>query len=268
MVEKKNENKLVLLVEDESVINETLTLKLTRMDFNVISVKSLNKALLEVERNTFDLIVLDICLSDGSGCSLVETVRSVPEHRNYSTPILIMSAHLDGELVARIKSWVNAIIVKPFNEQIFAEKVEQITTVNTSTSIQENSVLLVEDENEVNEVLKKKLIRMGLNVISVKSIRDALAEIEKNTFNLMIIDIRLPDGTGDTVVEMVRSNTANKNHATPILIMSAHLDNKLIETIKDKVDSIMTKPFYGPTFTSRVEKLMSTTNKASNKNKK
>ena len=78
-------------------------------------------------------------------------------------------------------------------------------------------ILLVEDEEGLNETLKLNLEMEGYDVTSAYAGDEALTELSKAHFDLMILDIMLPEIDGITVAQTVRLS----NDELPILMLSA-----------------------------------------------
>ena len=68
----------------------------------------------------------------------------------------------------------------------------------------ENIVLLVEDEQKTGEMLKKALESEGVSVEWVSDGKSALSNIQRGKFDLIILDLKLPEITGDEVLESIR----------------------------------------------------------------
>jgi DNA-binding response OmpR family regulator len=67
-----------------------------------------------------------------------------------------------------------------------------------------NTILLVEDEVKTGEMLKRALELEGMVVKWSENGKTALAEIEKNRFDLIILDLKLPEIPGEAVLEGLR----------------------------------------------------------------
>ncbi|WP_340051240.1 response regulator [Pseudomonas proteolytica] len=67
-----------------------------------------------------------------------------------------------------------------------------------------NSLLLVEDENKTAEMLKQGLESEGIEVTWVTNGKDAIDLIKPGTFDLIILDLKLPGMTGDQALEEIR----------------------------------------------------------------
>ena len=72
-------------------------------------------------------------------------------------------------------------------------------------------VLYVEDELELAEVVIKGLEDLGISVVHATNAMDATAKTRNQAFDLLILDINLDKGTGDSVIESVRKNPKNPN---------------------------------------------------------
>jgi len=81
-----------------------------------------------------------------------------------------------------------------------------------------SQVLVVDDEADIRELLGLTLARMGLDAHCVASTAEAYAMLAKNSYELCLTDMRLPDGDGLTVVDFVA-----KNHPSlPVAVITAH----------------------------------------------
>src|ERR1700712_5013163 len=102
------------------------------------------------------------------------------------------------------------------------------------------SILLVEDEENLQEALKLNLELEGYEVTSSYDGAEALKMVKKEHFDLIILDVMLPEIDGITVCETIRLN----NLAIPILILSAKNSSAdRVLGLKKGADDYLTKPF-------------------------
>lgn len=102
------------------------------------------------------------------------------------------------------------------------------------------SILLVEDEENLQEALKLNLELEGYEVTSSFDGAHALNMIKKEHFDLVILDVMLPELDGITVCETVRLSDAD----LPILILSAKNSSAdRVLGLKKGADDYLTKPF-------------------------
>ncbi len=87
-------------------------------------------------------------------------------------------------------------------------------------------VLVVDDEADLRELLEITLVRMGLDVDSAETLKEARAFLAQNDYALVLTDMRLPDGLG---LELVREVSAS-NKSTPIAVVTAYgsADNAVV----------------------------------------
>ena len=77
-------------------------------------------------------------------------------------------------------------------------------------------ILVIDDEADLRELFEITLIRMGLDVDSAGSVSKAREHLENNRYDLVITDMRLPDGNGLELVEEV----TQKYNQTPIAVIT------------------------------------------------
>ena len=120
------------------------------------------------------------------------------------------------------------------------------------------SILLVEDEENLHEALKLNLELEGFDVTSAFDGASALNAVQGEYFDLIILDVMLPEMDGIHVTETIRIS----NNEVPILILSAKNSSAdRVLGLKKGADDYLTKPF-------NLEELLLRVNKLINKNKK
>jgi two-component system alkaline phosphatase synthesis response regulator PhoP len=102
------------------------------------------------------------------------------------------------------------------------------------------SILLVEDEENLQEALKLNLELEGYEITGAYDGAEALQAVQKEYFNLIILDVMLPEIDGITVCETIRLS----NPDIPILILSAKNSSAdRVLGLKKGADDYLTKPF-------------------------
>mgnify|MGYP001622984706 CR=1 FL=1 len=112
--------------------------------------------------------------------------------------------------------------------------------------------LIVEDDVELNEMLKKMLIKEGYKVEVAFSGTEALLLLNQKRIDLILLDLMLPGITGEEVLKAVKGK-----EDIPIIVLSAktEIDSK-IELIKGGADDYVTKPFNNKELMARIEAVM------------
>jgi two-component system alkaline phosphatase synthesis response regulator PhoP len=124
------------------------------------------------------------------------------------------------------------------------------------------SILLVEDEENLHEALKLNLELEGYNVTSAFNGTAALDAIQNEYFDLIIMDVMLPEMDGIAVTETIRIN----NNEVPILILSAKNSSAdRVLGLKKGADDYLTKPFNLEELFLRITKLVDKNRKLQDK---
>ena len=115
------------------------------------------------------------------------------------------------------------------------------------------SILLVEDEENLQEALKLNLELEGYEVTGSNDGADALRIFQKEHFDLIILDVMLPELDGIAVLETIRL----QNSHVPILILSArNSSSDRVLGLRKGADDYLTKPFNLEELLLRVNKLI------------
>ncbi|MCG7856334.1 response regulator transcription factor [Flavihumibacter sp.] len=115
------------------------------------------------------------------------------------------------------------------------------------------SILLVEDEENLHEALKLNLELEGYEVTSAFDGLNAVKAVQNEYFDLIILDIMLPEMDGLAVMETIRI----QNNEVPILVLSAKSTSAdRVLGLKKGADDYLTKPFNLEELLIRVQKLI------------
>ena len=124
------------------------------------------------------------------------------------------------------------------------------------------SILLVEDEENLHEALKLNLELEQYEITSAYTGSEALQKIQSEYFDLIILDVMLPDVDGINITETVRV----QNNQVPILILSAkNTSSDRVLGLKKGADDYLTKPFNLEELLLRVQKLIDKNKKMQDK---
>mgnify|MGYP006065754843 FL=1 len=117
-------------------------------------------------------------------------------------------------------------------------------------------ILVVEDEKDIQNIIKAFLENAEYKVETADDGLDAINLIQKNDYDLILLDIMLPKIDGFTVCEMIR-----KNSNIPIIILTALTDEESQLKGFDKLaDDYITKPFSMPVLLKHIEAIFRRTN--------
>jgi len=113
-------------------------------------------------------------------------------------------------------------------------------------------ILIVEDEKEIREVVKEYLKREGYVVIEAENGVEAVIKYHDEKPNLVILDLNLPDISGEKVCESIR-----ESNDTPIIMLTAKInENDKLNGLEIGADDYITKPFSPKELVMRVKVIL------------
>ncbi|QAT39158.1 response regulator transcription factor [Clostridium sp. JN-9] len=117
----------------------------------------------------------------------------------------------------------------------------------------DNRILLLEDDLSLIDGLQYSLRKNGFELEIARTVSEAMWLIAKNQYDLLLLDVTLPDGTGFTVCEQVRKS----GNQVPIIFLTA-LDEEVnvIRGLDSGGDDYITKPFKLGELCSRIRALL------------
>jgi two-component system alkaline phosphatase synthesis response regulator PhoP len=119
-------------------------------------------------------------------------------------------------------------------------------------------ILLVEDEQSLADTIKLNLELEGFKVVTAADGKKALKAFKSERFNLVILDVMLPEMDGFTVCEAIRL----ENGELPILMLTAkNSSTDRVNGLKKGADDYLTKPFNLEELLLRVHNLLKRMNR-------
>ena len=116
-------------------------------------------------------------------------------------------------------------------------------------------VLVVEDEADIAALIAYQLTREGLRVETASTGTSALAAIDREAPDLVVLDRMLPGLSGDEVLETMRRGTATRS--VPVLMLTAKREQEdRIEGFELGADDYLTKPFSPRELVLRVHSIL------------
>jgi len=103
-------------------------------------------------------------------------------------------------------------------------------------------ILIVDDEEVIRKFLKVHLVKLGYEVMEAADGEQAIEQLGKDDFDLLICDVMMPKKDGWEVIKEVKSNPKMKN--IPVIILTAkNEDTDMFKGYDLGASYYMTKPF-------------------------
>ena len=113
-------------------------------------------------------------------------------------------------------------------------------------------ILYVEDDLSLIDGLQYTLESSGYAVDNARTVKEALSLFRSNHYDLLLLDVTLPDGTGFDVCKEVRSSST-----IPIIFLTAkNMKEDVLEGFRIGADDYMTKPFSMEELVLRIEAVL------------
>lgn len=249
-------SKKILIVDDNQAARDYFEAILKSAGANPVAVPSGHDALnaLEDSINTkqsgFDLIIMDWRMPGMSG---IECIEQIKNNLGSNTPALLMVTGNDEESIipAYVKTSLGGFLLKPLTPTALLNSLIQVLTEGNIKQVQEiqdkhiqeeaiqsiggANILLAED-NPINQQVASELLQgFGLNVDIANNGLEAVAAVIENKYDIILMDIQMPEMDGYESTRAIRANTASSYFQNiPIIAMTAHA----LKTDKEKCQRV------------------------------
>lgn len=244
MESQKRDNQInLLLVDDELEFLDATATALGRRGFTVFQANDGKSALMAIEKHSIDVIVLDVKMPGIDGVDLFRQIKRIlPE-----VPILLLTGHGSiKQAFETSKEGIFEYLTKPCDIEQLAEtvkraseKAKQTESLSLEEETGEVRLLFVDDEQELLETLSNAISRRGINVTCASSGEQALRLLEKQLFDVALVDVKMPGMDGVNLIRHIR----RIQPLIEIIILTGHPSvGSAFESIEEGVFEFLMKP--------------------------
>lgn len=127
----------ILLIEDDKALSNGISLALKNSELNISQCFDLRTAKINLSREVYDLIILDINLPDGNGLEFLTTLKN-----EGSCPVIMLTANdLETDIVTGLEMGADDYITKPFSLAILRARVNTQLRKQTFKAFQQDCFL-------------------------------------------------------------------------------------------------------------------------------
>ncbi|RKX19213.1 MAG: hypothetical protein DRP51_07805 [Candidatus Zixiibacteriota bacterium] len=224
----------ILIVEDDKVSEKLADSILTKNGFETILANSVKAAVGHIHSGEkISLILLDLNLPDKDGFSLLTYLKS--QKLIKKMPVIICSSAEDKNSVMQsISLGAVGYLKKPIKSEILLSKIAEIISKRHQT------ILIVDDEKMIRNLLCVTLEREGYNTVAAKSGEDALQILDNHHIDAVISDIQMNEMSGLDLLKAIRL----KQNELPVMMITGH-SKKYSKADMDMAgaDGYIIKPF-------------------------
>jgi CheY-like chemotaxis protein len=230
----------ILIVEDNQINFELANELLIRAGHFVVKAENMQECVSAVNFYKPDLILMDLHLPDMKGTEITKILKNNPETRD--VPVVAFTAMvMDFDKDEAFKAGCVGFIAKPISVNTFVTTVEDFikkeankmvkkeadTPENNpekppkalSKKYQRHNILVVDDSILNADILKETLEQIGQNVEIAYNGRDVFKKVENKKFDLVLLDIMMPDISGFSILEELRAKPETAD--LPVIFVSA-----------------------------------------------
>jgi PAS domain S-box-containing protein len=255
----------VLIVDDNRTNRRILEGMLKRWDMKSTSVEDGEEALMQLSSaqsvgDPYSLVLTDMHMPKMDGFSLIEQIRQRPE-LSAAVIMMLTSAGHRGDGARCQELGVAAYLLKPIRQSELREAIARVLgapapkgaiPLVTRYSLQDArapqtilSVLVAED-NAVNQLLATRLLeKRGHRVVMTTNGREALEALAKDRFDLVLMDVQMPEMDGLQATLSLREKEKEKRDGfhQPVIALTAHaMKGDQERCLAAGMDGYLTKP--------------------------
>lgn len=236
----------ILIIEDSQFVNDAIKKELEKLGHRCDQATRLDDALELMAEKKHAFIILDLNLPDAYGEELFFSII-----RHSEAKIIILTSEQDSEVRATLfKLGVLDYIVK---DEKLVESVHRIN--DTMQRIIENidfNILVIDDSSLLRKQMDMILKARSYTILQAKSAQDAMEILAKESIDMILLDLELPDMHGSDLLEIIRDNPLHRS--IPVLVLSGTNNPELISRVlKGGASDFVQKPFNTEQFVLKVD---------------
>ena len=221
---------LILIIEDDKDISKLLAMMIEIAGYGCHQAYDYQQAKDLIATHQYDVVTLDLVIPGGNALNLLKELRS--EEATSKLPVIVVSSQSndDGDSKSchglEIIDWIE----KPINQELL---VKSIHASLVSKIAKKSRILHVEDDSDILTIVSS-LLGSDYQVQQATTLAKAQQLINKEAFDLILLDVGLPDGSGLDLLAQLKTNDNN----IPVVIFSAQ---DIPENIASQVMATLTK---------------------------
>lgn len=212
----------------------------------------------KTESDPFDIAILDMQMPEMDGETLGKIIKSDPEIMD-TTLVMMTSIGYRGDAKRLEKIGFAAYLTKPVKQARLLNCLKTVSGLKKRLSanpiITQNSVteekkectariLMVEDNIVNQKVAEKTLSKLGYRVITVDNGEKAIKVLEKEDYDIVLMDCQMPVMDGFQTTKKIRDPTSGvRNHNVPVIAFTANVTSVDRDKCLDSgMDDFLSKP--------------------------
>jgi PAS domain S-box-containing protein len=217
----------------------------------------------------FAVMILDCHMPEMGGFQLVEVIRQRPALAG-TTIVMLTSAGQRGDAARCRELGIAAYLTKPVNQSQLVESIQSalgrkgagsaapaLITPYSLPAVESKLRVLLAEDNAVNQTLAARLLeKQGHSVVVVGTGRAALEALDEQEFDLVLMDVQMPDMDGLEATAAIREREKGNGIHVPIIAMTAHaMTGDRERCLAAGMDGYVAKPISGQALAREINRV-------------
>lgn len=204
----------ILVCEHDREVLEFMKAVLNHEGFGVDIAHNIDEARQKIKERSYAAITLDLVMPDMNGADFLRELRANPA--TYDLPVIVISVRADEtrKILSGDALGVVDWLTKPIDH------LKLVKTLRNSIEHRYEKmprILHVEDDEDLTRILAEALSGRAV-LISAATLKESYRQLHSQRFDLLILDLAMPDGSGLELLNHIKENLA---YSIPVLILSA-----------------------------------------------
>jgi signal transduction histidine kinase/PleD family two-component response regulator/HPt (histidine-containing phosphotransfer) domain-containing protein len=268
----------VLVVDDNATNRRVLAETLAHWQMQPVTVATSQDTLMALEQGQeahepFGLVLLDAVMPGLDGFALAERIKQHPGLAA-ATIMMLTASGQRGDAVRCRELGIASYLTKPIKQSelldailtVLGRLLEQnqpltlVTRHSLRESRQRRHILLAEDSRVNQNLLVRLLENQGQSVVVAENGREVLAALEREAFDLMLMDVEMPEMDGLQIAAAIRHKERQTDRRLPIIALTARATQEDQDRcLEAGMDGCVSKPIRADELLAVVEGMLLTT---------
>lgn len=240
------ESRRVLVIDDDDEFRHVVRTQLTNAGYEVFDARDASSAMHIARTARPHVITVDLLMPGMDGWTFIDTLRAEPALAGI--PVIVVSGAADAKIAA-LPIDVSVVAKGEGQDRLLRE-------IGLALAGRRGArILVAEDDADLRGVLTTSLVRNGHHVIAARDGAEALALLEREPVDVIVLDLVMPNIDGFEV--LTRLKDAGKNGSIPVVVVTGtDRSSSELRALKLGANVYLTKPIEATALSEEVTRLL------------
>jgi CheY-like chemotaxis protein len=204
-----NRQSAILIIEDDARFAEIVAALARELNFEPTVAATADEAIVLATAHAPDGIVLDMKLPDHSGLSVLDRLKRDPRTRHIPVHVISVENHTRTAL----EMGAIGYMLKPVERAQIKAALQKLEGKFTHSV---RRLLVVEDDLVQRDAICQLLGGNNVEIVAVATVQEALEQLRSSSFDCVVTDLALPDGTG---YDLLQTMATDDSYSFPSVVV-------------------------------------------------